>query len=248
MWVGCQNLPAAPERRTVCSRWVGTGGVPWHPVSFVRAWAACQTLYYRRPGPSRPQLRGVAQPTWTGALPWGSVLTPSGLCAMLPATGFPTDQRDGDKEFVIRRAATNRVLNVLRHWVSKHSQVGGGWGALGPAGTDPGTRWGRESRTGVRVAVGLTPLATVSEGSAQTPGGDQGHSRGQKPLSRHLPSAGLKVGLPSHGPTSQVQPTGTGPGLAQCLLPEGLQASLVAPPRASEQERRGSPHGQNQKL
>lgn len=39
------------------------------------------------------------------------------------APGFPTDQRNGDKEFVIRRAATNRVLNVLRHWVSKHSQV-----------------------------------------------------------------------------------------------------------------------------
>nr|XP_041574400.1 ras-specific guanine nucleotide-releasing factor 1 isoform X2 [Taeniopygia guttata] len=37
-------------------------------------------------------------------------------------SGFPTDQRNGDKEFVIRRAATNRVLNVLRHWVSKHSQ------------------------------------------------------------------------------------------------------------------------------
>uniref|UniRef100_A0A3P8YPA4 Ras protein specific guanine nucleotide releasing factor 1 n=1 Tax=Esox lucius TaxID=8010 RepID=A0A3P8YPA4_ESOLU len=31
-------------------------------------------------------------------------------------------ERNGDKEFVIRRAATNRVLNVLRHWVSKHSQ------------------------------------------------------------------------------------------------------------------------------
>ncbi|KAI5098345.1 ras-specific guanine nucleotide-releasing factor 1 isoform X1 [Silurus meridionalis] len=40
----------------------------------------------------------------------------------LASTGFPTDQRNGDKEFVIRRAATNRVLNVLRHWVSKHSQ------------------------------------------------------------------------------------------------------------------------------
>lgn len=39
------------------------------------------------------------------------------------STGFPTDQRNGDKEFVIRRAATNRVLNVLRHWVSKHSPV-----------------------------------------------------------------------------------------------------------------------------
>ncbi|XP_051837102.1 ras-specific guanine nucleotide-releasing factor 1 [Antechinus flavipes] len=35
---------------------------------------------------------------------------------------LPPDQRNGDKEFVIRRAATNRVLNVLRHWVSKHSQ------------------------------------------------------------------------------------------------------------------------------
>ncbi|NXM27423.1 RGRF1 factor, partial [Oxyruncus cristatus] len=40
----------------------------------------------------------------------------------LASAGYPTDQRNGDKEFVIRRAATNRVLNVLRHWVSKHSQ------------------------------------------------------------------------------------------------------------------------------
>ncbi|XP_059495173.1 ras-specific guanine nucleotide-releasing factor 1 isoform X2 [Stegostoma tigrinum] len=40
----------------------------------------------------------------------------------LASAGFPTDQRICDKEFVIRRAATNRVLNVLRHWVSKHSQ------------------------------------------------------------------------------------------------------------------------------
>lgn len=102
--------------------------MPWHPGSFVRAWAACQTLYYRRPGPSRPQLRGAAPPTRTWGLPWGPVLTRSGLCATLPATGFPADQRDGDKEFVIRRAATNRVLNVLRHWVSKHSQVGGARG------------------------------------------------------------------------------------------------------------------------
>uniref|UniRef100_A0A7N6AZG4 Ras protein specific guanine nucleotide releasing factor 1 n=1 Tax=Anabas testudineus TaxID=64144 RepID=A0A7N6AZG4_ANATE len=39
----------------------------------------------------------------------------------LSSASFPTDQRNGDKEFVIRRAATNRVLNVLRHWVSKHS-------------------------------------------------------------------------------------------------------------------------------
>uniref|UniRef100_A0A8C7XJJ8 Ras protein specific guanine nucleotide releasing factor 1 n=1 Tax=Oryzias sinensis TaxID=183150 RepID=A0A8C7XJJ8_9TELE len=36
--------------------------------------------------------------------------------------GTPTKEKNGDKEFVIRRAATNRVLNVLRHWVSKHAQ------------------------------------------------------------------------------------------------------------------------------
>lgn len=40
------------------------------------------------------------------------------LCA-----GFNNSERTCDKEFIIRRAATNRVLNVLRHWVSKHSQV-----------------------------------------------------------------------------------------------------------------------------
>ncbi|XP_064422832.1 ras-specific guanine nucleotide-releasing factor 2 [Latimeria chalumnae] len=36
--------------------------------------------------------------------------------------GFNNSERICDKEFIIRRAATNRVLNVLRHWVSKHSQ------------------------------------------------------------------------------------------------------------------------------
>uniref|UniRef100_A0A671TPK2 Ras protein specific guanine nucleotide releasing factor 2 n=1 Tax=Sparus aurata TaxID=8175 RepID=A0A671TPK2_SPAAU len=36
--------------------------------------------------------------------------------------GFSNSEKTCDKEFIIRRAATNRVLNVLRHWVSKHSQ------------------------------------------------------------------------------------------------------------------------------
>ncbi|KAM6901146.1 ras-specific guanine nucleotide-releasing factor 2 isoform 1-T1 [Lycodopsis pacificus] len=35
---------------------------------------------------------------------------------------FTNSDKVCDKEFIIRRAATNRVLNVLRHWVSKHSQ------------------------------------------------------------------------------------------------------------------------------
>uniref|UniRef100_A0A8D1XZF8 Ras-specific guanine nucleotide-releasing factor 2 n=1 Tax=Sus scrofa TaxID=9823 RepID=A0A8D1XZF8_PIG len=36
--------------------------------------------------------------------------------------GFNNTERTCDKEFIIRRSATNRVLNVLRHWVSKHAQ------------------------------------------------------------------------------------------------------------------------------
>ncbi|XP_060233753.1 ras-specific guanine nucleotide-releasing factor 2 isoform X6 [Meriones unguiculatus] len=37
--------------------------------------------------------------------------------------GFNKTERTCDKEFIIRRTATNRVLNVLRHWVSKHAQT-----------------------------------------------------------------------------------------------------------------------------
>lgn len=44
-------------------------------------------------------------------------------CVCFCLTGFNNSERMCDKEFIIRRAATNRVLNVLRHWVSKHSQV-----------------------------------------------------------------------------------------------------------------------------
>uniref|UniRef100_A0A671PP50 Ras-specific guanine nucleotide-releasing factor 2-like n=1 Tax=Sinocyclocheilus anshuiensis TaxID=1608454 RepID=A0A671PP50_9TELE len=55
----------------------------------------------------------------------------SSRCAVSPASAFATATaaaghtalaKSYDKEFLIRRAATNRVLNVLRHWVSKHSQ------------------------------------------------------------------------------------------------------------------------------
>uniref|UniRef100_A0A3B3SAJ0 Ras protein specific guanine nucleotide releasing factor 1 n=1 Tax=Paramormyrops kingsleyae TaxID=1676925 RepID=A0A3B3SAJ0_9TELE len=57
----------------------------------------------------------------TDTSPTKSPTTPKNVKSK-SSSGFPTDQRNGDKEFVIRRAATNRVLNVLRHWVSKHSQ------------------------------------------------------------------------------------------------------------------------------
>ncbi|XP_039176650.1 ras-specific guanine nucleotide-releasing factor 2 isoform X2 [Crotalus tigris] len=67
----------------------------------------------------------------------GVQVTDNGYCSVSPASafaiataaachgsppGFNNSERIWDKEFIIRRAATNRVLNVLRHWVSKHSQ------------------------------------------------------------------------------------------------------------------------------
>ncbi|KAM9744375.1 ras-specific guanine nucleotide-releasing factor 2 isoform 2-T2 [Menidia menidia] len=53
--------------------------------------------------------------------PCRSPSTPRHLRYRQPGV-FSNSERTCDKEFIIRRAATNRVLNVLRHWVSKHSQ------------------------------------------------------------------------------------------------------------------------------
>uniref|UniRef100_A0A8C6IJX6 RAS protein-specific guanine nucleotide-releasing factor 2 n=1 Tax=Mus spicilegus TaxID=10103 RepID=A0A8C6IJX6_MUSSI len=47
--------------------------------------------------------------------------SPPGDVCFFSFKGF-NNERTCDKEFIIRRTATNRVLNVLRHWVSKHAQ------------------------------------------------------------------------------------------------------------------------------
>ncbi|XP_045427629.1 ras-specific guanine nucleotide-releasing factor 2 isoform X3 [Pipistrellus kuhlii] len=79
--------------------------------------------------PSTPRHLRYRQP--------GGQMTDSSHCSVSPASafaiataaaghgsppGFNNTDRICDKEFIIRRTATNRVLNVLRHWVSKHAQ------------------------------------------------------------------------------------------------------------------------------
>ncbi|XP_050009850.1 ras-specific guanine nucleotide-releasing factor 2 isoform X4 [Alexandromys fortis] len=79
--------------------------------------------------PSTPRHLRYRQP--------GGQATDSPHCSVSPASafaiataaaghgsppGFNNTERTCDKEFIIRRTATNRVLNVLRHWVSKHAQ------------------------------------------------------------------------------------------------------------------------------
>uniref|UniRef100_A0A8D3BKZ3 Ras-specific guanine nucleotide-releasing factor 2-like n=1 Tax=Scophthalmus maximus TaxID=52904 RepID=A0A8D3BKZ3_SCOMX len=71
-------------------------------------------------GPSSPELSPAAGEDVSGELP-----RIDAFCGKLRRSirrGFGNSEKTCDKEFIIRRAATNRVLNVLRHWVSKHSQ------------------------------------------------------------------------------------------------------------------------------
>uniref|UniRef100_A0A8C1AYG9 Ras protein-specific guanine nucleotide-releasing factor 2a n=1 Tax=Cyprinus carpio carpio TaxID=630221 RepID=A0A8C1AYG9_CYPCA len=79
--------------------------------------------------PSTPRLLRYRPPA--GQSPDGSrcAVSPTSAFAIATAAaghsspqGFINPEKSYDKEFLVRRAATNRVLNVLRHWVSKHSQ------------------------------------------------------------------------------------------------------------------------------
>ncbi|XP_049324447.1 LOW QUALITY PROTEIN: ras-specific guanine nucleotide-releasing factor 2 [Astyanax mexicanus] len=88
------------------------------------------------PGDMSP-CRSPSTPRHIRYRPPGGQSAEGSRCAMSPASafaiataaaghsgpqGFTNPEKSYDKEFLIRRAATNRVLNVLRHWVSKHSQ------------------------------------------------------------------------------------------------------------------------------
>uniref|UniRef100_A0A8C7V5D1 Ras protein-specific guanine nucleotide-releasing factor 2a n=1 Tax=Oncorhynchus mykiss TaxID=8022 RepID=A0A8C7V5D1_ONCMY len=79
------------------------------------------------PSISSPPPNATRPPSGFSSPPPNATRAPSGFSSPPPtctrAPSLPTVLgRTCDKEFIIRRAATNRVLNVLRHWVSKHSQ------------------------------------------------------------------------------------------------------------------------------
>ncbi|KAG7281482.1 hypothetical protein CRUP_012425 [Coryphaenoides rupestris] len=79
--------------------------------------------------PSTPRHLRYRQPGAQSAENSRSSVSPASAFAIATAAAghgsppvFTNAERTCDKDFIIRRAATNRVLNVLRHWVSKHSQ------------------------------------------------------------------------------------------------------------------------------
>ncbi|XP_031215844.1 ras-specific guanine nucleotide-releasing factor 2 isoform X2 [Mastomys coucha] len=72
-------------------------------------------LRYRQPGGQ------VADSTHCSVSPASAFAIATAAAGHGSPPGF-NNERTCDKEFIIRRTATNRVLNVLRHWVSKHAQ------------------------------------------------------------------------------------------------------------------------------
>uniref|UniRef100_A0A672MUN6 Ras protein-specific guanine nucleotide-releasing factor 2a n=1 Tax=Sinocyclocheilus grahami TaxID=75366 RepID=A0A672MUN6_SINGR len=106
-----------------------------NPTSIPRASAPASTGYLE-PGEISP-CRSPSTPRHLRYRQSGGKRAHNSRCSVSPASAFAiataaaghssppvfnNSERTCDKEFIIRRAATNRVLNVLRHWVSKHSQ------------------------------------------------------------------------------------------------------------------------------
>uniref|UniRef100_A0A8C2V404 Ras protein specific guanine nucleotide releasing factor 2 n=1 Tax=Chinchilla lanigera TaxID=34839 RepID=A0A8C2V404_CHILA len=73
-------------------------------------------LRYRQPGGQ------TADSTHCSVSPASAFAIATAAAGHGGSPGFNNTERMCDKEFIIRRTATNRVLNVLRHWVSKHAQ------------------------------------------------------------------------------------------------------------------------------
>nr|XP_035923348.1 ras-specific guanine nucleotide-releasing factor 2 isoform X8 [Halichoerus grypus] len=132
----CNKLKRSIQRAAVLeSAPVDRAGVESSPVADTTDLSPCRS-------PSTPQHLRYRQPVARKLFRCETRFTPGQVadnshCSVSPASafaiataaaghgsppGFNNTERTCDKEFIIRRTATNRVLNVLRHWVSKHAQ------------------------------------------------------------------------------------------------------------------------------
>ncbi|XP_074787334.1 ras-specific guanine nucleotide-releasing factor 2 isoform X4 [Athene noctua] len=94
----------------------GTSAVDTTELSPCRSPSTPRHLRYRQPGVQ------TADNSHCSVSPASAFAIATAAAGHGSPPGFNNSERMCDKEFIIRRAATNRVLNVLRHWVSKHSQ------------------------------------------------------------------------------------------------------------------------------
>ncbi|XP_019508128.1 PREDICTED: ras-specific guanine nucleotide-releasing factor 2 [Hipposideros armiger] len=131
----CNKLKRSIQRAVLESTPVDRAGVESSPAADATELSPCRSpstprhLRYRQPGGQTADSShcsvspASAFAIATAAAGHGS---PPGPPRCFPSCssfqGFNNTERICDKEFIIRRTATNRVLNVLRHWVSKHAQ------------------------------------------------------------------------------------------------------------------------------
>ncbi|XP_070650088.1 ras-specific guanine nucleotide-releasing factor 2 isoform X4 [Bos indicus] len=119
----CNKLKRSIQRAAVLeSVPVDRAGVDSSPVADAAELSPCRS-------PSTPRHLRYRQPGGQTADNSHCSVSPASAFAIATAAaghgsppGFNNSERTCDKEFIIRRTATNRVLNVLRHWVSKHAQ------------------------------------------------------------------------------------------------------------------------------
>ncbi|XP_047634161.1 ras-specific guanine nucleotide-releasing factor 2 isoform X1 [Phacochoerus africanus] len=119
----CNKLKRSIQRAAVLeSGPVDRAGVESSPATDATELSPCRS-------PSTPRHLRYRQPGGQTADNSHCSVSPASAFAIATAAaghgsppGFNNAERTCDKEFIIRRSATNRVLNVLRHWVSKHAQ------------------------------------------------------------------------------------------------------------------------------
>ncbi|XP_026354484.2 ras-specific guanine nucleotide-releasing factor 2 isoform X1 [Ursus americanus] len=118
----CNKLKRSIQRAVLESVPMDRAGVESSPVADSTDLSPCRS-------PSTPQHLRYRQPVGQTADNSHCSVSPASAFAIATAAaghgsppGFNNTERTCDKEFIIRRTATNRVLNVLRHWVSKHAQ------------------------------------------------------------------------------------------------------------------------------
>ncbi|XP_042845245.1 ras-specific guanine nucleotide-releasing factor 2 isoform X3 [Panthera tigris] len=118
----CNKLKRSIQRAVLESAPVDRAGVESSSVADSSELSPCRS-------PSTPQHLRYRQPVGQTADNSHCSVSPASAFAIATAAaghgsppGFNNTERTCDKEFIIRRTATNRVLNVLRHWVSKHAQ------------------------------------------------------------------------------------------------------------------------------
>ncbi|XP_065775139.1 ras-specific guanine nucleotide-releasing factor 2 isoform X3 [Muntiacus reevesi] len=119
----CNKLKRSIQRAAVLeSAPMDRAGVDSSPAADATELSPCRS-------PSTPRHLRYRQPGGQTADNSHCSVSPASAFAIATAAaghgsppGFNNSERTCDKEFIIRRTATNRVLNVLRHWVSKHAQ------------------------------------------------------------------------------------------------------------------------------